>query len=238
MQEQLYEMLVNKDEITWQSLIYDLIRSEQLNPWDIDVSLLTKRYIETLNHLKEANFFLSGRVLLASAILLNIKSEKFINEDFVNFDNLLYPPSLDELELYEDTPNPYINIEHPELTIRTPLARKRKVTINDLMNALQKALDVNKRKVMRRLREEEVVVKIPEKNIDISALIKNIYNKIAEFFKSKKEILTFKKLVQSDKKEDKILTFIPLLHLDNQEKINLVQNEPFGEIYIEMKKNG
>ncbi|MEK6835180.1 MAG: segregation/condensation protein A [Nanoarchaeota archaeon] len=236
MQDQIYEMLINKDEITWQSLIYDLIKSEQLNPWDIDISILSNHYIETLKKLKEANFFISGKVLLAAALLLKIKSEKFINEDFVNFDNLLYPQSLNELELYEDTPNPYLNYDKPELIIRTPLARKRKVTITDLMGALQKALEVNKRKVLRRLREEEVTVHIPEKKVDISALIKNVYNKIIDFFKYKKESLTFSKLIPSEKKEDKILTFIPLLHLDSQEKINLSQEESFGEIYIEIKK--
>lgn len=236
MQDQIYSILIDKDEITWQSLIYDLIRSEQLNPWDIDISLLSKRYIETLKKLKDANFFISGKVLLASAILLKIKSDKFVNEDFVNFDNLLYPPNLEELDLYEDAPNPYINIEHPGLTIRTPLARKRKVSLNDLMLALRKALEVNKRKVMRRLREEEVTVRIPEKKIDISSLIKDVYNKISEFFKYKKESLTFRKLVPSEKKEDKILTLIPLLHLDNQEKINLTQEKNFGEIFIDIKK--
>lgn len=227
---------MNKDEITWQSLIYDLIKSEQLNPWDIDISILSKRYIEALKKLKEANFFVSGKILLAAALLLKIKSEKFINEDFVNFDNLLYPQSLNELELYEDTPNPYLNYDKPQLTIRTPLARKRKVTITDLMSALQKALEVNKRKVLRRLREEEVTVHIPEKKFDISSLIKNVYDKIIDFFKYKKESLTFSKLIPSEKKEDKILTFIPLLHLDSQEKINLSQEEPFGEIFIEIKR--
>jgi len=236
MHDQIYEMLVEKDEITWQTLIYDLIRSEQLNPWDIDVSILSRRYVETLKKLKEANFFISGKVLLAAALLLKIKSEKFLNEDFVNFDNLLYPPSLDELELYENANNPYLNSEHPELTIRTPLARKRKVTINFLMSALQKALEVNKRRVMRRLREDEIIVKVPEKKVDISSLIKNIYDKIINFFKFKKETLTFTKLIPSDKKEDKILTFIPLLHFPNQEKINLTQEKPFGEIIIEVKR--
>ena len=104
------------------------------------------------------------------------------------------------------------------------------------MSALQKALNVNKRKVMRRLREDEVHVEIPQKKVDISLLIKNIYNKITDFFKYKKEPLTFTKLVSSDKKEDKILAFIPLLHLDNEEKINLSQEELFGEIFINIKK--
>jgi len=235
MQDKLYEIIINKDEITWQSLIYDLIKSGQLDPWDVDISLLSKRYIEALKQLKEANFFISGKVLLAAAFLLKIKSEKLVDEDFAEFDSLLYPKEVDELELYEEVPNPYVNIEHPHLTIRTPLARKRKVNINDLISALQKALEVNQRRTFRKLREQEVTVKIPEKKIDISKLIKEVYDKIINFFKFRKETLTFTKLVPSEKKEDKILTLIPLLHLDTEEKINLTQEKPFGEIFIEIK---
>ena len=236
MQNELYEILMNKEDITWQTLIYDLIKSERMNPWDIDISLLTNRYIDTLKKLKEANFLISGKVLLAAALLLKIKSDILVDEDFAEFDALLYPQdNLDENELYAEVNRQYIEHEHPKLTIRTPLARKRKVTINDLIFALQKALEVNQRKTLRKLREREVHVHIPERKIDISLLIKNVYEKIVNFFKSKKETLTFDKLVDSEKKEDKILTFIPLLHLDNQEKINLIQEQPFGEIKIEIK---
>src|SRR3989344_40742 len=116
----------------------------------------------------------------------------------------------------------------PKLTIKTPLPRKRKVTLADLMNALQKALDVSNRKALRRQLEAQINVKIPERKIDITALIMEVYNKITEFFKfDKKSKLTFTKLVNSQRKEDKVLTFIPLLHLDNQEKINLSQEQHF-----------
>jgi len=236
MHNEIYEMLVNKDEITWQTLIYDLIRSNQMNPWDIDISLLAKNYIETVKKLKEANFLISGKVLLAAALLLKIKSDRLVEEDFANFDALLYPSEeLNEEDLYSQTTRQYLEHEHPKLTIRTPLARKRKVTMQDLIFALQKALELDQRKTLRKLREKEVVVKIPEKKVNIGELIKNVYDKIVNFFSFKKEILTFDKLVNSEKKEDKIFTFIPLLHLDSQEKINLIQNEPFGEIKIEIK---
>ncbi len=235
MQNEIYDILMNRDEITWQTLIYDLIKSERMDPWDIDLSILTKRYIETLKKLKEANFFLSGKVLLAASLLLKIKSERLVDEDFAEFDSLIYPSEeLNEDELYAESKK-YLDHEHPQLTIRTPLARKRKVSMNDLILALQKALEVDQRKSLRKIREREINVAIPEKKIDITQLIKNVYEKIINFFKFKKEILTFTQLVDSDKKEDKILTFIPLLHLDNQEKINLTQEEPFGEIRIEIK---
>jgi len=107
--------------------------------------------------------------------------------------------------------------------------------LQDLMKALNKALDVEKRRNVKRELLNRIDVKIPEKKVDISELISNVYNKILDFFKTtKKENLTFSKLVNSDNKEDKMYTFIPLLHLDNQEKVNISQEEPFGEINIEI----
>jgi len=211
-----------------------------MNPWDIDISLLTKKYLETIQKLKESNFFISGKVLLAASILLRVKSDKLVNEEIFNFDNKLYQreDEFSEIEstVFSDAPGPIRDIELPRLTIRTPMPRKRRITINDLMDALQKALEVNQRRVVRQMQIDNADVQIPERKIDISKLIKELYDRIINFFRSnEKEDLTFNKLVLSDKKEDKILTFIPLLHLDNQEKIIMEQDKPFADIRILIK---
>ena len=228
-------MLIQKDEITWQSLLLNLIKSEQMDPWNIDISLLSKRYLDAVKKMKEANFFISGKVLLACALMLKIKSNKLINEEIYNFDSQLFKQeeTYEELEeLFDQAPLPE---ERPKLTIKTPLPRKRKVTLQDLMKALNKALEVEKRRNIKRELLNRVDVKIPEKKIDISELITNVYTKVIEFFKiNKKQTLTFSKLVNSDKKEDKMYTFLPLLYLDNQEKVNIKQDESFGEIDIEI----
>ena len=59
MHEQIYNMLIQKDEITWQSILVDLIKSEQMDPWNIDISLLSKKYLEAIKNMQEANFFIS-----------------------------------------------------------------------------------------------------------------------------------------------------------------------------------
>ena len=46
-QEQFYEILTN-DDYSWQSIIYELINTEQLDPWDIDITMLTQRYLEKI----------------------------------------------------------------------------------------------------------------------------------------------------------------------------------------------
>ena len=241
MQEELYNLLVQKDEITWQSLIMDLIRTEQMNPWDIDVSILVEKYLQAVKELKEINFFISGKVLLAASILLRVKSDKLVAEDIAGFDTLLHPPE-EEFGEFEDDFDAYLQEfrsknKVPPLAIKTPQTRKKIVTINDLMSALQKALDVDKKRAKRiAVAQKFLIPEIPEKKIDISSLIRQIYNKIKDFF-SKKETLTFNELVNSERKEDKILTFVPLLHLVNDGKLDLEQMEHFGEINIVMKKN-
>lgn len=236
-QDRIYDLVINKEDVTWQTLIMDLIKTEQMNPWDIDISLLSKKYIDALRLLKEANFYVSGKMILAAALLLKVKSDRLVNEDISNFDALLYPKE-EEFELdFMDAPEPLRNIEKPMLTIRTPLARKRKVSVEDLMGALKKALEVNQRRLIRREDEKRVDIKIPEKKVDIGALIKDVYTRIIGYFEVNKDgKLTFNQLLMSQNKEDKILTFLPLLHLDNEERINLRQDEHFGEIYIEKQK--
>tara|TARA_Y100000310_G_scaffold345665_1_gene467971 strand:+ start:27142 stop:27846 length:705 start_codon:yes stop_codon:yes gene_type:complete len=234
MHNQLLDMLIKKDEIRWQTIIYDLIKSEEMNPWDIDISLLSKKYIETIKKLQESDFFISGKVILASALLLRIKSHKLVTEDISALDSLLYPQEDEEHQELEDY-NDKVNVEIPNLAIKTPQARKRKISVEDLIGSLQKALEVNKRRIVRRILEKNVDIKIPEKKIDITKLIRDIYQKILNFFKSK-ETITFNELVLSEKKDDKLLTLLPLLHLDHQEKINIDQKEHFGEIYINRYK--
>ncbi len=232
MQDQIYDMLMKRDEITWQSLIYELVRSEQMNPWDIDVGLLARRYLETLKKMKEMNFFISGKVVLASAILLKIKSYKLVEEDISNLDSILfknekeYDVDLTEEETYEEKEDLKV-----DLVLKTPHSRKRKVGIDDLIGALEKALEVDKRRIVRRMREKEIDVEIPEKKIDISKLIKNIFDRIKNAL-SKKEVVMFSELVEDNKRENKIATFIPLIYLSNQQKVDLNQKEHFSDIEI------
>jgi len=104
-QDKIYDMLINKDEVTWQTLIMDLIKTEQMNPWDIDIGLLTKKYIDALRLLKEANFYVSGKMILAAALLLKVKSNRLVNEDITNFDALLYPREEEmDLGILDDAP--------------------------------------------------------------------------------------------------------------------------------------
>ena len=227
--ERLFQILYNEDEVTWQTLLYELVKKEHMDPWDINISMLTKKYIQIIKKMKELDLRISGKVLLAAAILLKIKSNRLLNEDLSELDRLLTESEelADELDLEE--PVVYEDGEKHPLIPRTPQPRKRKVSIFDLVGALEKALEVKRRRVLNSIPPMDV--KVPKKTKDITQIIREVYGRIKAFF-TRQERLTFSQLVPSNTKEDKIYTFIPLLHLTTQRKIDLNQKEHFGEIQI------
>ena len=168
MQDQILDMLLKEDEITWQTILLDLIKTEKMDPWNIDISILTQKYIDIVKKLQEINFSMSGKVILAASLLLKIKSDKLLSENITAFDSLLYEQ--EELENPEDfiqeTQERLIN---PKLTIKTPQARKRKVSVNDLVFALERALEVEQRRKIRKVEYERIPenLKVPDKKIDI-----------------------------------------------------------------------
>ena len=160
--ERIFEILYNKDEVTWQALLYELIKKEGMNPWDVNISFLTKKYIETIKKLKELDFRISGKVLLAAAILLNMKSSRLLNEDLSELDRLLADPEEDIIDsLTFEEPQSYQLGEKPVLIPRTPQPRKRKVSVFDLVKALEKALEVKQRRVLNSIPPMDV--SIPER---------------------------------------------------------------------------
>src|SRR3989344_356509 len=226
MQDRIFHMLMQENEITWQSIIYDLVRTEEMNPWDIDISILSSKYLEIIRNLKKMNFAISGKVILASAILLKLKSKKLIEEDLARFNEIINP-SNEDINLLEDDEEFY---EENRLLLipKTPQPRRRRISVEDLVSALERALNVNTRRSIRDFMDYSPAktVEIPKKKIDINQLIKDIYGRLVNFFSIGNKRLTFKEFVNSDRKEDIIMTFLPLLHLDNERRINLEQEKP------------
>ena len=236
-EEQIFSMIVNENEITWQQILYDLVRNEQMDPWDIDVSILSQKYLDVVRKLRELDLRISGNVLLCCAILLKIKSGRLI-DSLAELDRIIAGTPIDEEGFYEDLEGQYNEQERREieqgkykLIPRSPQPRKRKISIYDLINALDKALEVKQRRVMRSIPASEML--IPKKAFDINYMIRQLYGKISTYFsKNLGKRLTFSQLIPSEGREDKVMTLIPLLHLSNLRRIDLEQEEHFGEIEV------
>jgi segregation and condensation protein A len=240
--DQLYTFLCNKDDISWQQMIYQAVKSEHMDPWSIDIGQLSQRFMKDIKSMKELDFAVSGKMILAAAILVRLKSNKLVGEDLTYLDQLIASTEqsdedqfYQELEGMESSHSTRVNIEGREYTLtpRTPQPRKRKVSVYDLVEALEKALEVKKRR--RLFEREEIHMEIPKKEIDIEELVMDVFGKVKNHYISKKDnVLKFVHLLKDGTKMDKVMTFLPLLHLSNAGKVALTQEEHLGDIHINL----
>lgn len=237
---QVYDVITSRKP-DWQSIIYDLISSEQLDPWDIDIVLLTRRYFEKISELEESEFYISSKVLLAASLLLRIKSEFLLNRYIKSIDEALFGKKDNKKFILER-----INVNEDDLPIlipKTPLPRMRKVTLPELMAALNKAINTESRRIGR-----EVAIKRAKKlsevdfpqfrRIDLKDRIRQFYAKILTSVKKtavKGEKHTNKvgyKDLAGTEREERVACFLPLLHLSNSKKLWLEQENHLEEIWI------
>ena len=239
-QNQVYDIITSRKP-DWQVIIYEMVHNNQLDPWDLDLVTLTKKYFEKIEEMKETDFYISSKVLLAASLLLRIKSEILLNKYIKEIDEILFGRKKEPQKIIEK-----IEIDESEIPIlipKTPMSRLRKVTLPELMIALNKAINTESRRIKR-----EVAIKrakklsyldIPQfKKIDLKDRIKQFYEKIIKEIKGKdkpKIKLTYSELTKNER-EEKLATFLPLLHLSNAKKIWLEQNNHLEEIWIYLFK--
>ncbi len=234
-QDDFYD-LVTSDKISWQAIIYDLINTEQLDPWDINLVELSSKYLEKIKNLEEANFVVSSKVLLAAALLLRIKSEILLNKYIKSLDELLLGKEEKIQKQKED-----IDLgEIPQLYMRTPLPRHKRVSLKELMKSLEKAMETEtrriKKQVLQRQIEREIEMVMPKNKTNLKDKIKNIYSRIITLTKKKQSKISYSEITNNDLEEKKIC-FLPSLHLDTQKKIFLEQEHHLSEIWVWMYKH-
>jgi segregation and condensation protein A len=239
-QNQFYDIITSKKP-DWQAIIYELIHTEQLDPWDIDIVVLTKKFFERILEMEEADYYISSKVLFAAALLLRIKSEFLLNRHLRSIDEILFgkkdesKPEIEKIEIDED--------ELPLLIPKTPLPRARRVTLPELMSALNKAINTEgrriKREVMLKRAHKLSHVDIPKfKRIDLKDRIKQFYARILTALKRRAKSpekhmnkIGYSELIGKEK-EERIASFLPLLHLGNTKKLFFEQKEHLDEIWI------
>jgi chromatin segregation and condensation protein Rec8/ScpA/Scc1 (kleisin family) len=168
-----------------------------------------------------------------------MKSEILLEVDIKDLDDVLFgrknetqPHKQERLELDEDI---------PDLVVRTPLPRFKKVTLQQLISALDTAIKTENRRIkkisLEKQHEYETALSLPKRKINLHESIKGVYGKIEKAFESKNARVAFSGLLKKDgNKEDLIATFMPILHLDNQQKLWVEQDAHFDEIWIWLKE--
>ncbi len=234
---QVFNIVTGRDP-SWQSIIYELIASEQLDPWNIDIGILCRSYFERIRELEEGNFHISSKILLAAALLLRIKSDILLHRYLREIDNVLFKREdevkriIERIEIDDD--------EIPILSPKTPLPRFKKVTLQELIDALDVAIKTEGRRINKEIQKKQAerlaYIDIPKfKRINIKDRIRHFYAKVLASLKSPKFQAMLKipySHFTGNSKEEKIACFLPMLYLSNHGKVWLEQEKHFSEIYL------
>lgn len=234
-QNQFFD-LISGNELGWQVIIYDLIKTEQLDPWDIDLGTLADKYIKIISQMEDADFFVSSKILLACSLLLRLKSEILINSYIQDLNDALYGRKEDKRTEIEKI---LINEDElPTLVPRTPMARHKKVTLQELMTALNHAIETENRRIKREIKgrqaEKSALTVMPSGEfIPLKVRVKSIFGIVNHHISNGNDHIKFHEMAES--KEEQLAHFVPMLHLSNDGKIFLRQIKHFDDIHLRLK---
>ena len=203
----------------WKVILISLVKSEEMDVWNIDIDRLSKRYYEKIMELKQQNFRISANAMLACAILLRLKART------------LKMPTL-QIEDEEEI----INIDHllPELQ---PIQRIREsgITLEDLITAIDEVMEKTDKKASKLLEQrqaERIEVQLPQySTFDLEENIEKVHEK-AKVLSENGKLVMFSSLVDNKNPEGIVNTIMPLLFLSNQGRLLMFQEEFFHEIFI------
>jgi len=164
---------------TWKDILVGLINSEKIDPWNIDVSDITTKYLEVITEMKKVDLHLPANLILAASILVRIKSEALVFKQDDNLYDFGMETMPDELMFSAGDINSADSTNF-ELSYKQKLPRMRRVTLEELMSAVEEAIkEEGKREIKfkeKTKREKFVMpIKIDTHKVDVEKIIKDTY---------------------------------------------------------------
>ncbi len=217
---------------SWEDTLRRL--TADMDPWDIDIAVLARRYRDYLQALQEMSFVIPGRMVLTCSILLRMKSDVLL---------ALGRPAdqqglIDELEAAIDEALPQETVPIDREDFALPLVRHplRRVTLEDLRSALAGAMKVGRNRAERLIRsvdreEDDPFERFEIGGEDISDRLSDLIGKIKGLLRRTRFVSFFRLLERGDK-EERVRRFIEVLHLAAQGEICVTQEEFLGDILI------
>jgi len=220
----IIESLIEKDDASWQYILYDLVKNKEIDPWNIDIIHLTNKFLERIERMDRQGIYISSKVFLIAALLIRLKAE-------ILLESLRKKEKKERGKVEERIEVDFI----PEIIPKIPFERERKIRLDELIEALKRALKTEERRIKRNIIFHRAAMQIDflfsYKSFDLEKKIREIYKAILEALKVREKIY-FSELLRENTREEKIETFLSLIHLDFQKKIFLYQKDFLSDIEI------
>lgn len=206
--------------------LLELVQQHRLDPWDIDIEKLAHVYLERVREMRVLDLRASGRALLSASVLLRIKSDYALNG---NAKEQMIEEELDDL----------LDLNLPDLGEVTIIQHTpRKITLADILGALQEALaEIPPKKLPKSKKMEKIIQLLSEYEINIEKHLDALYKRISALAASGAHI-TLLTLATERTRLAVARTLLLLLFLCFGGKVVLEQPDPFGEIIVSLPGQG
>ena len=210
------------DQPAWKTILLDLVVTEKMDPWNIDITELSEKYLKKINELEGGNLRVPANAILACAILLKTKSKYLRLSSLVDDNEVNEGMSLEQRALLLE--------ELPDL-MSNRSAREGRITLDELVSSIEDIIHRSKprnsvARIMPRMEINFDTTSIEEK-------LESVFNLILAKSDSQ-GIVMFKDILLDGDTDTIIGTFLPLLFLMNKGKVLAYQNEFFGDIFVKI----
>jgi len=223
---------------SWEGVLEHL--TSDMDPWNIDLAVLARRYRDYVRALQEMEFEVPGRMVLTCSVLLRMKSDVLLAAGLTDRDGLVAElEDAIEQEIFEWEEPPAAIDEYSIPVLRRP---RRQVTLFDLQHALKAAMKVSRRRAERLLEsayESEFDDVDPFEpfeigGVDFAGRLQVLFEKIKNML-SGRRVMSFFRLLDRGDKDERVERFFEILHLAAEGEISCTQKEFLGDILIRLE---
>lgn len=210
---------------TWREMLLDLVAAKRLDPWNIDIVEIASGYLERIKKMEMLDLRVPANLILAAAILLRFKSDALRFEEEAQV--------VQEETFVDEDAGPEVI---PVLELKTRIPPTRMVTLDELLLAMEKVFDEQRKREEKAARIEipsVINIQLPEFNIE--QRMAEVYGRVLKE-RDSEGLATFSSLLSDRSALGIIGTLLPILHLVQDGKLSIFQEKFFGEIFIRVKE--
>lgn len=209
---------------TWRELLVELVATDQLDPWDVDLEMVVDRYLHAIKRMKVLDLRIPANMVLAASILLRMKS------DTISIFSMTEEPVQEEEAQKELRVRPEVEA----LVARSRMQPRRRVSLAELLSALDQAMKMEEKRSVEHIRAITPVSLVID-DVDIEDK-KNAVQNTIEKMVDKEGVTTFAMISNGIENLENLLLdlFVPLLFLAHDNKVSVLQDQFFGEIFIRL----
>jgi len=213
---------------TWKDILLELISSNSIDPWNIDLVELADVFIKQVRKMESMDFVIQANVILAASLLLKYKS------NYLKF--LSYQSEMPEFLPGEEPEQPVGIEDLPQLTLSSRIPPKRQVTLEELIGEMERIIqydDVERVRIPRGAIVETLELELNEH--DIEKDMESVLAKVRENTDPGGWSL-FSRITEGYGMRETVYTLLCLLYLVQLDAIDIRQDEMFGEIFVFLNK--